>query len=403
MRKISKLVNGSEFVYKKAENAPRVALCYNLSLENPEKSEGIYMIMTQLFTQGTKNRSAEQIAKELDLYAIEFSADLKPDYVRFRFTCLEEDFDKALEISSDILKNTTFEDFDKEIAKTKGEITAKLDSPRLNITDKFYSTMFENHHYGHTSSKVLKNLDNLKKEDIIEAWSEIKKMSKKVCSYVGSQDFESVKGKLDHALKDFEPSNISNVKFNPPHLSDKKTVEIIKEDANQAHILKGWITESYDSGDYPALLLLNVILGSSGLSSRLFLELREKKGLAYVVRSVYESNLLCGDFYIYIATEPKNIEVSLNGFEAEIQKIISIPPSSDELENAKNNLFGKWAFSEETTTNQAIILAHYGIMGLGFNFKDVLREKIKEVTPRDINSCAKKYFESDSVTAILKP
>lgn len=148
---------------------------------------------------------------------------------------------------------------------------------------------------------------------------------------------------------------------------------------------------------------MNIILGASGLSSRLFLELRDKKGLAYVVRSAYDIARLGANFSIYIATEPKNIETSLKGFEEEIEKIKTIPVSKEELENAKNNLFGKWAFISETNAQQANWMAHYEIMGFGFNFLENAIERIKEVTVQEIQACANKYFNENYVLTILKP
>ena len=148
---------------------------------------------------------------------------------------------------------------------------------------------------------------------------------------------------------------------------------------------------------------MNIILGASGLSSRLFLELRDKKGLAYVVRSAYDVARLSANFSIYIATEPKNIEVSLKGFEEEIEKIKTVPVTEEELENAKNNLFGKWAFISETNSQQANWLAHYGIMGFGFDFHEKAVEKVKKVTAQDILTCANKYFNETFVLSVLKP
>ena len=97
-------------------------------------------------------------------------------------------------------------------------------------------------------------------------------------------------------------------------------VEIIKDDAQQAQIIQGWKVPPIGSKDYPKLMLLNVILGASGLSSRLFLELREKKGLAYTVRSSYENHAKAAVFSIYIGTEPSNIQTSIDGFKEEIEK-----------------------------------------------------------------------------------
>ena len=400
---IDKLSNGIELAYKKNEKTPRPTLCINFSLNSDEKKVGIYAIMTQLFMQGTKNRTAEGIARELDLYAIDFSVDTKLDFMSFKFTCLNEDFEKALEITSDIIKNTTFDEFEKEIEKARGEIIAKLDSPRAKVVDLFYSTMFENHPYGHTSAKVLENLNNITKEDVIEAYQNILKTSKKVCAFVGDIGIETVKNLLEKFLSDVIPSVNSNSLRAKPELIKAKDVEILKPDVNQAHIMKGWITPTYASPDYPSLVLLDVILGSSGLSSRLFLELREKKGLCYVVRSHFESLELCGNFYIYIATEPKNIKTSLDGFEEEFRKIREIKISEEELFNAKNNLFGKYEFLLETNSQQASSLAGYGIYNVGYDFLERFKEKVEKVTPEDIMHTAQKYFGKNSVTAILKP
>ena len=216
-------------------------------------------------------------------------------------------------------------------------------------------------------------------------------------------EYDDVFNQLDKAFGDIAPSVKELPDLRKPVLDNEKNIEITKPDMNQAHIIKGWIADTANSDDYPALALLNIILGASGLSSRLFLELRDKKGLAYVVRSSYDLAKLAANFSIYIATEPKNIDVSLKGFDEEIQKIKNVLVSEEELENAKNNIFGKWAFIGETNSQQANWLAHYGINGFGFDFQESAKERIKKVTPQDIMDCANKYFNEKSVTVILKP
>lgn len=401
--KITKLKNNTEFFYKKNANTPRVALCLNFTIEEAEKVAGVHALMARLFMQGTKTRSAQQIAEELDAYAIEFSSELKQDYLRFRFVCLNEDFSKALEIMSDIIKNSTFEEFEKELAKMTGEIVAELDSPRGKVSDAYYRTIFENHPYGNTYTKILESADKIKKEDVIQAYNKIINDSRKVLTFVGDLDFDKINPLLEENLGTLPESVQIEAEKDIPILNEKKTAEIIKPDANQAHILQGWIVPTYLSEDYPALVLLNIILGASGLSSRLFLELRDKKGLAYVVRSSFEPFDLCGSFSIYIATEPKNIEVSLAGFKEEIDKIKDVLVGDEELHNAKNNIIGKWAFMQETNSQQACLIAHYGIQGLGFDFNEKLKDKIFKVTSEQIQDCARKYFNDNYVLSILKP
>ena len=401
--KITKLKNNIEFAYKRNPDTPRVAFYLNFSLNNPSSKAGVYSLMVRLFMQGTKNRTAQQLSEELDKYAIEFSAELKLDYVKFKFVCLNEDFEHAIEIFEDIVKNTTFEEFEKERTKLEGEIIAELDSPRAKIIDSYYKNIYEGHNYGFTNTVILENLKNLTQEDVKTAYKEIVANSKKVVAFVGDLDFDKVNNILNEKFGDLTPSVDELPVLRKPELPQPKEIDVIQADLNQAHILKGWLVGTADSNDYPAIALLNIILGASGLSSRLFLELRDKKGLAYVVRSAYDVARLSANFSIYIATEPKNIETSLKGFEEEIEKIKTNLVSEEELENAKNNIFGKWAFISETNSKQANWLAHYGIMGFGFDFHKNAVEKIKSVTPQDIMDCANKYFNDKFVLTVLKP
>lgn len=401
--KITELKNKIEFAYKRNPNTPRVAFYLNFSINNYPKNPGMYSLLVRLFMQGTKNRTAQQLSEELDKYAIEFTAELKLDYIKFKFVCLNEDFEKALGIFTDIVKNTTFEEFEKERTKLQGEIIAELDSPRAKIIDSYYKNIYEGHSYGYTNTVILENLNNIKKQEVIDGYKNILENSKKVCAFVGDLDFDKVNNLLEENLGDIAPSTQNLPCLAHPLLTETKNVEIIQPDLNQAHILKGWLAASADSEDYASIALLNIILGASGLSSRLFLELRDKKGLAYVVRSAYDVARLSANFSIYIATEPNNIETSLKGFDEEIKKIKTIPVSEEELENAKNNIFGKWAFIGETNSQQANWLAHYGVMGFGFDFHEKAVEKIKKVTPQDIIACANKYFNDTYVLSVLKP
>lgn len=390
-------------VYKQNKNTPRVALSFNILINEEEKRSGTYCLMSRLLLQGTKNRTSEQLAQELDENAIELCCDMKQDYLRFRFVCLNEDLNKAIDILSDIIKNSTFEEFEKEKIKMSGEITAELDSSKTKALDNYYKNLFEGHFYGHTYTTMLESLGNITKEDVVDSYNKIISSGRKVLTIVGDIELEEIKEELNQKLSDIENTNVEEKSLTTPFVKETKTVEIIKNDVQQAQIIQGWILPTFDSADYPAIILLNVILGSAGLSSRLFLELRDKKGLAYTVRSSYEPYEKCASFSIYIATEPKNIQVSLDGFKEEIQKLKDTPVSQDELENAKNNVIGKQQFITETNAQQANLMAYYEIMGLGFDYQSKIIEKIKGVSVSDIQKVANKYFGEKSVISILRP
>lgn len=397
------LNNKIESVYKQNKNTPRMAFTLNIAINNPEKYAGTYSLMNRLLLQGTKNYSNTELAKVLDENAIELCTDMKQDYLRFRFVCLNEDFKLAMEILDEIINNSTFEEFDKEKEKMRGEIIADLDSARTKVSDAFVKTIYENHYYGNTYTSMLDSLDKITKEDVIDSYNKILKEGKKVAAVVGSLEFSEIEPLLESTIGKLENNYSTEKSISKPELTSAKRTDVIKEDAKQAQIFQGWLVPNFRDKDYPVLAVINTILGASGLSSRLFLELRDKKGLAYTVRTSCEAKDLSAVFSIYIATEPSNIDVSLAGFKEEVDKIKTIPVGAEELENAKNNIIGKQQFISETNLQQATALAYYGIMGLGFDFREKIIEKVKAVTSEQILECANKYFTDKSVVAVLHP
>ena len=121
------------------------------------------------------------------------------------------------------------------------------------------------------------------------------------------------------------------------------------------------------------------------------------------MRTSCEVKELAAMFSIYIATEPSNIETCLKGFKEEIDKIKIELVSEEELQSAKNNIDGKHQFIVETNFQQSTSMAYYGINGLPFDYYETMHEKIKAVTAEDVRRVSNKYFNENSVVAILHP
>lgn len=402
MRELT-LKNGIQVCLKRNENTPRIALSLNFSINKSEKFAGEYVLMNRLLMKGTEKYSSEELAAILDENAIELCTEMKHDYLRFRFVALNEDFELALSIMSDIIQNSTFEEFEKERTKLKGELLAELDSARVKISDLFTKTIYNNHFYGHSLTKILEEIDRVSLDDVKNAYAEIFKSSKKVMALVGDFDFSTAENLLNKYLGNLCESVDVISEISTPNLIKKQYVELIKDDAQQAQIIQGWIVPNIGTEDYVRLMLLNIILGASGLSSRLFLELREKKGLAYTVRTSYENRIKAAIFSIYIGTEPGNINTSIEGFKEEIEKIKNILVSKEELQNAKNNIIGKQQFIAETNSQQANLMAYYAISGKSFNYQDEVVASLSKVTSEDLKDCAGKCFTDNYVLAVLKP
>lgn len=393
------LKNKIRACFKRNEDTPRVALTLNLSITKPEKNAGEYTTMNRLLMKGTKKYTSEELSSILDENAIELSSEMKSDYLRFRFVCLNEDFELALSILQDIILNTTFQEFEKERQMLKGELMAELDSAKVKVSDLFTKSIYKNHFYGNSYTKVLEEIDNVTQEDVVNSYKHILNNSRKTLAVVGDIDENLV----EKYLGEIPESKDVESEIPVPEALKQDYTEILKPDANQAQILQGWRVATIGEEDYPAIMLLNVILGASGLSSRLFLELREKKGLAYTVRTAYETHKKSAVFSIYIGTEPSNIQTSIDGFKEEIEKIKNIPVSAEELHNAKNNLIGKQQFISETNAQQANMMAYYSIMGKPFDYQKQVIEKLRAVTSEQLQACANKYFTDDYVLSVLKP
>lgn len=394
------LKNGIKTCIKQNNGTPRVALTLNVSINDEETYAGEYILMNRLLLKGTETYSSEELANILDENAIELYTEMKSDYLRFRFTCLNEDFELALKILSNIIQLSTFAEFDKERTILKGELGAELDSAKVKVSDLFTKTIYKNHYYGHSYTGIIEEVDKVSREDVVNSYKRIMQTGRKSLALVG--DVEE-NGLLEKYLGNIPASTELPSQVSIPLKITEKYAEIIKEDANQAQILQGWQVGTIEDKEYASLMLLNIILGASGLSSRLFLELREKKGLAYTVRTSYETHLKSAVFSIYIGTEPVNIQTSIDGFKDEIEKIKKIPIGEEELHDAKNNLIGKQQYLSETNAQQANIMAYYSIMGKSFDYRDTVIEQIRNVTSKDLQICANKYFNDEYVLAVLKP
>lgn len=395
--------NGLDIIIKNNEKTPRIAICCHFLIEKAEKYSGVYSLFTKLLMQGTTTKNSTELALLLENNGIEMGIKCKQDYFCVSSLCLNEDYNLTLEIMADILSNSTFEEFEKEVHKLKGEIKSELDHPRIKATDSFIKEIFNEHYYSNSHTKTLMEIDKITKEDVVEVLGQIMN-AKKAITIVG--DVINPEQLADEIAQKFAfLNNTTGVdlinKITP--IAENKLIKIAKGDVQQAQIIQGWHGVNFTDEDYPKIIVMNNILGSSGLSSRLFVELRDKKGLAYTVRSSFEALVRGAILYFYIATDPKNIKASLNGFEIEIQKLQNTPVDEIELQGGKENVLGRLEYFSQTNNQQASTFGYDWIMGLGLQYEEKYRKMINKVSALDIQHVAQKYFSKPSVTVVLAP
>ena len=384
---------------------PRMCVSFFFKVNKKEKYYGINSLLARLLLQGTTKYSASQLALEFENECIDISSKAKQDYIKLSLVFLNEDFKKAMDLVLNLLTDSTFESWQKEIFKIKGEVISELDNPRTKLTDLFVKEMFGKHHYASTLTNIISDIDKIKFEDIKEAYSE---MMKNACAIVLVGDYQNQDEVLNYFADKFSFMKSNNLKNEIEDLfkldiKEDKIIQIEKEDAAQAQIIKGWLIDTFTSLDCPKISVLNNILGASGLSSRLFVNLRDKQGLAYTVRSQYETMLHSGVFSMYIGTDPKNIQKSLDGFKNEIKKLADTPVSDEELEGAKENLSGRIKYLTQNNSQIAALKGFDFVMGLGLDYESKYLDDVYKVSKEDIMIIAKKLLETPTLNVIIAP
>ncbi|MDB9378708.1 M16 family metallopeptidase, partial [Nodularia sphaerocarpa] len=167
----------------------------------------------------------------------------------------------------------------------------------------------------------------------------------------------------------------------------------------QSIVMLGYLGSSVSCPDYAPLKLLSTYLGN-GLSSRLFVELREKRGLAYEVSAFYPTRLYPGSFVVYMGTAPENTSIALEGLRKEVDLLCTTEVSETALQAAKNKILGQYALGKQTNGQIAQIYGWYETLGLGLDFDQQFQELIASVSVKDAIAAACKYLQSPYVSLV---
>ena len=168
-----------------------------------------------------------------------------------------------------------------------------------------------------------------------------------------------------------------------------------------AWILLGWqVNGVTEEKDFATLQVIDSLLGS-GMSSRLFKDLREQQGLAYQLGTGYSPNVLRGSFMLYIGTNPATIELAKKGLFEQINKLKTEYVGDTELANAKEKLLGNYILGLETNLDKASNIGWYEASERGYEFKDKYINLINSVTDADIIRVANKYFTDNYILSVV--
>ena len=369
--------------------------------ENPEDS-GITNLTQTLLLKGSKNRTALQIAEEIESMGGEINSSASEDYSTVEVMTATPDIYKALDILYECVFFPTFpqDEIDKEIDNT-------LSYMKLKEDDKFYlcfkelkKLLFQGHPYSMPVEGTEETVPTFDKKEITEFYKSFYCPDNMILCVVGNFNEQKM---LAEIKKNFgKIKRQSKPTFTVSKDFREKTKETIKtKEIEQSFVIIGYIGPKIQEDDYPALKVAASILGG-GMSSRLFVELRDKQGLAYAVGAAVPSRKIASPFITYIGTKPESTEIARQGLLDEVEKLKKGTISQEELDRTKNYIIGNFLIDHQTNSKQAWYLGFYEMMAMGFEFDNEYPKKIQEVTIKDVQKAARKYLNHPT-TSILKP
>ena len=176
---------------------------------------------------------------------------------------------------------------------------------------------------------------------------------------------------------------------------------VITQPAQQTQIVVGAVAPALDHPDYAPVKVLSTVLGG-GMAGRLFVELRDRRGLAYTATSFYEPMKEPGAFILYLGSAPENAAKAEEALRQEIERVRREQVGEDELRRAKNYLLGRYEMDRRTNERQAWYVGFYTLEGVGLEYPARYRRAIDSVTAADVLRAAQTYLTT-LTTVVLEP
>ncbi len=367
------------------------------------ETNGIAHFAEHMFFKGTERRpSAREIAGEIDAIGGEFNAFTGKEYTGYYVKCAAEHRDVALDVLVDMLRHSRFAE--EEIEREKGVIVEEMnmyfDTPRDFIGGVYEQLLYGDQPLGWDIIGRKETVRGATRETFmgyLDRWYRPARMVLGVAGRTGDDVLE----RAHELLGDLEPAETGGPAPAQPHANGRVTV--FTKQSDQAHVVLGVPSHPLEHPDRYALQLLATVLGG-GMSSRLFTEVRERRGLAYYVYGLNHSYTDAGSLYAQAGVDIARIDEAVSTIAGELRTIASEPVPADELEKARN--FAKGRFVLQLESPQGLI-----VFGLR---KEVLERRapdptevlagIDAVTGEDVSRVARELIEGSKLRlAVIGP
>ncbi len=378
---------------------------------------GLAHLVSAVITKGTENLSALEIAEKIESIGAGLGTDASTDYFSLSLKTVSSDFPPMLKLLAEIMRSPTFpekllaeimrsptfpeSEVELERKLTLQGIRSQKEQPFNVAFDQLRQQMYPQHPYGVSVLGTETSVAALTRANLQQYHQTYFRPDNLVISLSGRITQEQAVNLIAEVFGDWQKPDYPCPAFqlNSPILNPSQQ-EII-QDTQQSIVMLGYLGTKVNLEDYPVLKLISTYLGN-GLSSRLFVELREKRGLAYDISAFFPTRLDIAPFITYMGTAPANTEIAIEGLSSEVKRLTQITLTDEELQGAKNKLLGQYALGKQTNGEIAQTYGWYETLGLGVDFDNTFQASIPPITAEKVYQVANKYL-SQPYISIVKP
>src|SRR3984957_12005877 len=363
--------------------------------EAPEWN-GISHFIEHMVFKGTKHRTAEEIARQVDSIGGNMDAFTAKECICFNVKVLDEHVPTALDILSDLVLNPIFDSTD--IARERGVILEEIkideDNPDYQVHEIFTQNFFKDHPLGKPILGTKETVKRFDRAPVVDAYGHRFAPGNIIVSAAGNLDHDKFVELVTNHFEHMKPSK------NGFHSSAPKTFSRItlrnKKALEQVQLCLGvpWHPIAHEKRH--AGYILNTLLGG-GMSSRLFQNIRERQGLAYSIYSDLNPYRDTGCLAVYAGTSLASASKVVQSVVSEFHKLKTEPVPEEELRRSKAQLKGSLMLSLESSTARMSNLARQEMYFDRFYDLDELIERIEGVTAEDLADLANQFFKTESV------
>lgn len=401
-----KLKNGMTVLLMEQHEVPLVS--FNMivragTLADPAGKEGTASLAAGLLRKGTKTRTADQIAAELDFIGGTLGAGATYDYTFGGAEFVKKDIAKGLDLLSDVLVNPVFpaDEFKKLQAQRIDAVKAAKDEAGAVIGTYFNSYLYGAHPYGRPAEGDEKSLAAVTREDVLKFYRDYYTPSNTILAAVGDFNTSEMEATLAERFGAWPARNAPAVtpgEVKP--VSGKRLLLVDKPDATQTYYRIGNVGIARTNPDRVPIEVVNTLFGGR-FTSMLNTELRIKTGLTYGARSSFDQRVLSGPFAISTYTQNKTTGEAIDKTLELLRRLHEKGITEDELKSAKAYIKGQFPPRIETTDQLASLVAQLEFYGLDERDINTFYSKVDSMTMADARRVVKEYFPLDNLVFVL--